>query len=613
MRRPCPKVITCQGIGLQPEPDWPVTNYSAEAPDPLIWAGIVYPRVGMEPVGCFYSRTCPQYEAQDCWGIVYTAESQEQADALALAASINCPPPDPPGPNAQIYHNDAYTAVLHCANGTEFRYTVADGTMVSAPLDPFYGYAWQQMANEWARNYAIQRASELMACIDPVHRPNRTRNGPRLHDNPGWACLGDEADPEENTYTLTGAGSGEYVFTVSAGSLPPGLALVQDDPHSCRLEGFFTQAGNYDYTITATRVGLPTVSADVQDRYEVLGITNCEFIPDGKCDHAYNFQLEAAGGTAPYTFSLAPGYTLPTDITLDDAGLLSATSLTGYPQTVDTRIIVEDTNGHRCACDHTMRVTGPKFLPPWPGNGTKCSTYTSYQFTTSPAASTCAFSGTVPPGLTLGIHGLVTGVPTAAGSQNFVVMATDVDGNSNTFEPPRPEATITIDGAGDTCPRSPEDITTYPNPTGGWYRWGNSLPGGATASGAPYGGDADITITVPAGWSGTAYQYFRCFLRRCAALPAYSVQWRANTYFDRGGGVPTYNADLILFSAFPFQVVSGTANASGSGTQGSATSASPCDSSTGGNCEVRIQIQCPGISPMPHAGSIRIVVSFDKI
>lgn len=428
MRRPCPKVISCEGIGLQPEPDWPVTNYSAEAPDPLIWAGIVYPRVGIEPVGCFYSRTCPQYEAQDCWGIIYTAESQEQADALALAASINCPPPPPDGPQAQIYQNNEKTAQVECANGTQFRYTVESGTMVSPPLDPIIGAAWQIMADEWAQAYALQKASELMTCIDPI-RIIRTGGGggsPRIDANPGWACLYEECDPEANVYNLTGPGaSGEFDFSISAGQLPPGISLVKIGPASAELVGTFSGVGIFDFTIEAIRHGSPTISVSVTDSYNVFGIDNAGTLPDAKTDVAYSYQFTGEGDDGPYTYGFddtkpsPPGW----------LNLSSTGRLTGTPTTVAGAspfgVVIVDASGHECPYDCSIRVTGPKIT--CPPAGQVCVAYNNF-VTAVPAG--CVFSGTPPAKMSMDASGHITGTPMTVAP--FAITATAPDGTTNT-------------------------------------------------------------------------------------------------------------------------------------------------------------------------------------
>lgn len=56
-----------------------------------------------------------------------------------------------------------------------------------------------------------------------------------------------------------------------------------------------------------------------------LALLNLPTLPTGTQGAAYQAQLSAASGTPPYTFSLKPGSTLPTGLTISSAGLISGT------------------------------------------------------------------------------------------------------------------------------------------------------------------------------------------------------------------------------------------------------------------------------------------------
>ena len=56
-----------------------------------------------------------------------------------------------------------------------------------------------------------------------------------------------------------------------------------------------------------------------------LVITNTPNLPQATVNGAYQVNLLAADGTSPYTFSLKTGSTLPTDLTLSTAGVISGT------------------------------------------------------------------------------------------------------------------------------------------------------------------------------------------------------------------------------------------------------------------------------------------------
>src|SRR4030095_13449299 len=77
---------------------------------------------------------------------------------------------------------------------------------------------------------------------------------------------------------------------------------------------------------------------------QVVTITDAEF-PQATKDEAYSHLLTAAGGTAPYTFSLVSG-TLPTGTTFSGLGLLSGTPTDFGDFTLTIR--VEDSAGNFC-------------------------------------------------------------------------------------------------------------------------------------------------------------------------------------------------------------------------------------------------------------------------
>jgi hypothetical protein len=57
-------------------------------------------------------------------------------------------------------------------------------------------------------------------------------------------------------------------------------------------------------------------------------------LPNGQVGQAYSAQLEASGGTAPYTWSLQSGSSLPTGLTLSPAGLISGTPTAAGTDTI---------------------------------------------------------------------------------------------------------------------------------------------------------------------------------------------------------------------------------------------------------------------------------------
>jgi hypothetical protein len=137
-----------------------------------------------------------------------------------------------------------------------------------------------------------------------------------------------------------GGGSRPYTFTVSSGSLPPGLTLSSGGS----LSGTPTTEGMFTFTIQA------------QDRNGCTGsrqytvTINCPTInlgppglPDGTVNHSYSKTITASGGNSPYTFSVSSG-SLPPGLTLSPGGVLSGTPTTAGMFT----FTVQATDSYQC-------------------------------------------------------------------------------------------------------------------------------------------------------------------------------------------------------------------------------------------------------------------------
>jgi len=132
--------------------------------------------------------------------------------------------------------------------------------------------------------------------------------------------------------TVSG-GTAPYVWSVSAGSLPPGLTL---NASTGLLSGTPTTAGSYPFTV---RIVDASNQSDTRAATVVIVASpTLTFAPPpaGQVGVAYSDQLTVSGGTAPYVWSVSTG-TLPPGLTLNPStGLLSGTPTTAgnYPFTV---------------------------------------------------------------------------------------------------------------------------------------------------------------------------------------------------------------------------------------------------------------------------------------
>src|SRR4030095_7852729 len=109
-------------------------------------------------------------------------------------------------------------------------------------------------------------------------------------------------------YSLTLSASGgttPYSWSLVSGSLPAGLSLA-----GAPIAGTPTGMGTSSFTIQATDSSSPAFSSQkvfLLDIAVPLIITTPSPLPSGTAGTAYSQNLSAAGGVAPYSWSMASG------------------------------------------------------------------------------------------------------------------------------------------------------------------------------------------------------------------------------------------------------------------------------------------------------------------
>ncbi|MEY9893121.1 hypothetical protein ABIA31_006799 [Catenulispora sp. MAP5-51] len=256
--------------------------------------------------------------------------------------------------------------------------------------------------------------------------------------------------PAQNLVASGGTGPYKWSLVPGQGDLPIGLTL---DPAARTIGGFPTTAGKSSFTVQA-------MDANGQTATQRLTITVANplmmttlTLPDGVAGTQYSQQLEASGGTMPYTWSVPPAQ-LPAGLTLGSTtGLLSGTPqkngtftfsvsvadagspartvsqsfsvrvVTGFAITTSSLSPVEVGRQVGVAPTVTTAAAAP---PPGiqlqAGGGQPISTLPG-----TPPTPVYAWqpTGTLPPGLQLTSTGLLTGTPFFTGTFSFSVQAVD--------------------------------------------------------------------------------------------------------------------------------------------------------------------------------------------
>jgi hypothetical protein len=251
------------------------------------------------------------------------------------------------------------------------------------------------------------------------------------------------------TTTLSVTPTAQASWSISAGSLPPGLTFSQvvSTINTAVISGTPTTAGTYSFTVQATISVYLTENTLVKQAYTVtiaapaLSVASTS-LPDGVVGVSYSQNLTAVGGygSGTYQFTLIQGSTLPPGLQLSLSGLIFGTPTTGGSYEFAVQVIS---------------------ISPFGGNPVTVSAEISINIsaqpltvtTTSlpagtvgvPYSQTLAASGGVPPyawqlssgntpgGLTLNQYsGTISGTPSTAGSFSFQVKVYDSQQGSAT-------------------------------------------------------------------------------------------------------------------------------------------------------------------------------------
>jgi uncharacterized repeat protein (TIGR01451 family) len=233
---------------------------------------------------------------------------------------------------------------------------------------------------------------------------------------------------------LAGSGGvGPYSFVISAGSLPGGIGLSGAGV----LSGVANAVGNFTFTVTVTdangqtgsgpytlAVGAPTL---------ILTPAATTFnLPYGV---AYTQTFTASGSPGPFSYALTgvvpPGLSLTGNVL---AGIPSAPGPYAITITATDTLLAGAGAPFQIAQLYSVVVAAPSFVlaPAALPNPTPGAPY-SQTLTATGGVGPYSFAvtaGALPPGLTLGTGGVLSGLASLAGSFNFTVTATDANGQT---------------------------------------------------------------------------------------------------------------------------------------------------------------------------------------
>ncbi len=252
------------------------------------------------------------------------------------------------------------------------------------------------------------------------------------------------------SYTFTASGSPTPNFTVSSGSLPPGMSL---QTLTGILSGTPTTPGTYNFQIQAANTSggnpdiTPMITIGVGLASAAPSITTTTTSTSVQVGQGLSFAVTASGQPTPALSVTGP---LPSGISFvdngDGTGTFSGTPPDGSEGTYSVMLTAANGVSPAATQIFTFVVAGiaPAFVnqsaPPTAAVGTAYSyTYTS---TGDPAPTYTLASGSLPPGLTIASTGTLSGTPTTAGTYSFTIQAANGTGTPAVS----PTQSITVSG-----------------------------------------------------------------------------------------------------------------------------------------------------------------------
>lgn len=394
-------------------------------------------------------------------------------------------------------------------------------------------------------------------------------------------------------------GTAPYSYALTAGALPPGVTLAS----SGSLSGTPTATGNFNFTVTATDGSSgPGAPFSVPGSYTLSvaapTITvSPATLPAPTVGVAYSQTFVASEGhPATFTYAVSSGV-LPAGLSLN----VTAGTLSGTPtQAGAFSFTITATDGGGFTGSRAYSGTtnpGIVILPAATLSNAAVGAAYSHVFTASGGTPgyTYTLIGALPAGLSLSSAGVLSGTPTAVGSFNFTVRATD--SSSGTGAPFTGNQSYTLTVSAPTITLAPSSLSAATggqaysqavSATGGSGSYTYSLSSGAlppgialssggTVSGTPTtAGSYIFTITATDSLFFTGSQSYSFTVNAPAititpaTLPAAAGSTPYNQALTASGGNGGYTFSLAAGTLPPgialssAGVISGTPTTTGS-------------------------------------------------
>ena len=199
------------------------------------------------------------------------------------------------------------------------------------------------------------------------------------------------------------------------------------------VRGVPTESGVFSFTVRLEDDRGEATEADfTMTLFDPLTI-DTTILPVAVVGYGYTTDLEASGGTGPYTWTVTTDV-LPAGLNVDPTGTIRGTP--GRSDTTAFTVRLEDAEGRSVERDYSIEVINPLVIltPSIPGG----TTGIDYSFSMASSGGRMPHtwtvsSGVLPSGLDMGTDGTISGQPTVATNASVVVQVVDSDGRVAAF------------------------------------------------------------------------------------------------------------------------------------------------------------------------------------